>query len=200
MSSTFAGVVVDSSLPHWSAVLSQWCSIIERWCDISSPDRPWWHLEVSNAGLIASAAISCGHAALVESSVTKTRGSGRSDLWIQFGRQELVSGGSTEEFVELKLSTISDGIVDVQKLSHAMRDAGAIDWPCRRKLGGCLYSVIGSGDNDFLRSIVDKVAMETKADGIAWIFPGSVREVPGKNGLISPGVIFALKSVGPFNG
>lgn len=193
MLSGISGVEVGSPLAHWAAVLENWCTIVDQWCEICSPDRPWWHLEVSNAGLIASAAILCGHAALTESSVPKTRGTGRSDLWIQFAREAPESLGSEGEFIELKISKVRDDLVDGAKMDAALSDAAAIRWPCRRKLGGCLYIAVGSLDQSQVNDMVEKVRQKTRPDAIAWIFPKSVRAEPTKNGIYEPGVLLALK-------
>ncbi|HUO32805.1 MAG TPA: hypothetical protein VMU80_26565 [Bryobacteraceae bacterium] len=188
---SISGVIVNESMTHWNEVLLRWCAIVEQWCRIASPDRPWWHIAIPNAGLIASAAIASGYAALVESDVPKEgRRGARSDLWIQFSRQD--EKGAAEEFVELKRSALSDGRIELGPLDQAMNDAAIICWNCRAKIGACIYHVNGGGDGSFLRRLVDEVSSKTQADAVAWIFPGHFINAP-HDGKIAPGMILALK-------
>src|SRR5206468_3569248 len=99
---------------------------------------PWWDSEVANAALLSSAAMQCGYASLVESTGTKD-GRGRSDLWVQFGPEQI--DGANEEFVELK-TALCDGLVTTEGLDAAVADARAVSLPSRARIGACIYKIV----------------------------------------------------------
>lgn len=199
MKPTIAGAFANSPIIHWNEVLIQWCILVDRWCSISAPDRPWFHIEMPNAGLISAAATQCGHASLIESSVSKVgKNNGRSDLWVKFNQFSELSTLSSEDFVELKISPVFNERIDLAKYRESVREAIAVNWPCRAKIAACLFVVKPSdqGSDAYFQSMIEKVHAETQADAIAWSFPGAIREIPGTDRRFSPGVILALKYVG----
>ncbi|MDZ5458656.1 hypothetical protein [Azohydromonas lata] len=199
MKQTFSGSLANGELSHWKEILQQWCNLIEQWCVVATPDRPWWHLEISNAGLISTAAIQCGHASLVESAVSKTGNkNSRSDLWIKFSQPLDSLIFNTEEFIELKISVVHGKKVNLSGHNNAIKDAIAVDWPCRAKIAACIFIVKPDdrGSEIYFQEVVTDVQRKTNAEAIAWSFPSAARDIPASTGIFEPGIILTLKLVG----
>lgn len=189
---TVSGVNTSEALAHWNDTLLRWCATVEHWCRMAAPDRPWGHPAGANAGLIASAALASGHAALVGSGPAGWQGMASADVWVRFATGE-VQG---DEVVKLELSSITGAAVDFSGFTRAEADALAMDGPGIAKIGACLFVVNDAGDREYFNVLVESVAEKTSADALAWVFPASVRDTPREDGLFSPGVILALKAVG----
>lgn len=187
--------------PQWKQVLERWCAIVEQWCEVAGPDRPWWHLEMSNAGLLSAAAMQCGCASLIESSVLKSnRQWGRSDLWVQFpkGGHSVWSSEESQSFCEFKFSHVDSGSIDLKMLNQACRDAVVVDWPAGEKIGVCLFICRSNDpmDEAKIKASIDQIWNDGQLDAAAWAFPECIRDIPGDNKVFSPGIVMAMKLVG----
>lgn len=183
---------VGERLSRWKPILERWCAITEQWCEVAQPDRPWWHLEMSNAGLLAAAALQCGCASLVESSVPKVNGqTGRSDFWLKFPSGD-------ESFCEFKICHLGSGPLSFEKLNQACRDAVAVNWPATEKIGVCLFMFHSDSplDDAKIKAAIDQIWTDGRLDAVAWAFPECIRDIPGDGRILSPGVVMGMKLVG----
>ena len=91
--------VVSSINKDWISILEAWHMHLNSYCEYTgNDDLPYWHSELSNVGLLASAAYSAGHVALQEYAEVKSKSdnfyNGRADLWI---------GAENEYYAEFKI-------------------------------------------------------------------------------------------------
>lgn len=200
----FIGVRVSDGMVHWRPVLEKWCDIVVDWCNKASPDRPWWHNEVSNAALISIAATDQGHVTLVESEVPKYNpasnrsGSGRSDLWVKFVDVEPAG----EEFIELKLDVLRGDSIERLRFDSAVLDAQAVNYACRAKVAACIYIVKKPDmlDQRVCDEIAERVGRSVTAEAASWVFPASVRHTLEVGGVAAPGMILVMRRVGAQSG
>lgn len=70
---------------EWSDILKYWHDCLDRYIDYClGVDLPYWHNELSNVGLLATACYQAGYVSLQEYAEDKTgrRNVGRGDLWV----------------------------------------------------------------------------------------------------------------------
>lgn len=187
---------------YWKPLFGCWVSMIEEYCASQAcRDRPYWHSERSNVGLLASAAWMTGRLIALEEYAAARRddqSKGRADLWIKSGKLSHLyeakytwfGGAGSEPHVE-------------QLFRSAVRQLAQIADPYYQErfavIFCCIHFTARAGD-ELLPRALDEVrrALRVRHDAVAWCIPMGLRgraEAPDARLRVQePGVIALLRS------
>lgn len=197
-------VVSRKGLNHWNEILKCWIELNSEYSAVEKGDAAYWYNELTNVGILSSAAWKAGWVSLTETQIMKgarhrPKHYGRSDLYI--------ANKKHGEYIEAKFQTVTFDHrsefreMIIKKIKLSRKDAKATSGRDQYSSTSILFVVpsisesrLSGKKSDNSRIVTDRItSMIQGLNGEkhhikAWCFPRKARLLSDGYGKIWPGV------------